>query len=149
MLHSCRQVLLTSGFQDHMVAGKLGLSTGDFLAVDRSGKTGVPVLEEDIVRSDFESREDEQRREERPRHSRVPRYSLHHHLWIMACSCKSWFRQCRPRRRLKRHCMLSCNLRLRLRLQLQFLKSMAMVVRETGVLVLEEDIVRSDSEREE
>ncbi|MQM05574.1 hypothetical protein Taro_038386 [Colocasia esculenta] len=41
-----------------------------------------------------------------------------------------------------------------LKLQLQFPRSMAMVVRpswrgETGVSVLEEDIVRSDSKREE
>ncbi|MQM04434.1 hypothetical protein Taro_037233 [Colocasia esculenta] len=63
----------------------------------------------------------------RPQHPRVPQYSLHHHLWIRACSCKAWFRQCRPRRRLRRHCRLSC--RHRLRLQLQFLRSMAMVVR--------------------
>ncbi|MQL84588.1 hypothetical protein Taro_017104 [Colocasia esculenta] len=63
----------------------------------------------------------------RPQHPRVPQYSLHHHLWTTACSCKAWFRQCRPRRRLRRYCRLSC--RLRLRLQLQFPKSMAMVVR--------------------
>ncbi|MQM20516.1 hypothetical protein Taro_053538, partial [Colocasia esculenta] len=65
----------------------------------------------------------------------------------MVCSCKAWSRQCRPRLRLMRHCRLSC--RHRLRLQLQFLRSIAMVVRETVVSVLEEDIVRSDSEREE
>ncbi|MQL76123.1 hypothetical protein Taro_008511 [Colocasia esculenta] len=66
----------------------------------------------------------------RSQHPRVPWYNLHHHLWIMACSCKAWFRQCRPRRRLRRHCKLSC--RLRLQLQLQFLRSMAMVVRPSS-----------------
>ncbi|MQL78306.1 hypothetical protein Taro_010733, partial [Colocasia esculenta] len=25
----------------------------------------------------------------RPQHPRVPHYFLHHHLWIMACSCKA------------------------------------------------------------
>ncbi|MQL94115.1 hypothetical protein Taro_026767 [Colocasia esculenta] len=77
-----------------------------------------------------QAREEEQRREERvssrPQHPRVPRYFLHHHLWTMACSCMAWFRQCRPRLRLRQHCRLSC--RHRLRLQLQFLRSMAMVV---------------------
>ncbi|MQM08244.1 hypothetical protein Taro_041100 [Colocasia esculenta] len=62
----------------------------------------------------------------RPQHPRVPRYSLHHHLWITACSCKAWFRQCRPRHRLRRHCRINC--KHRLKLQLQFLRSMAMVV---------------------
>ncbi|MQM18854.1 hypothetical protein Taro_051850 [Colocasia esculenta] len=62
----------------------------------------------------------------RLQHPKVPQYFLHHHLWTTACSCKAWFRQYRPRRRIKRHCRLSC--RLRLRLQLQFPRSMAMVV---------------------
>ncbi|MQM04124.1 hypothetical protein Taro_036919 [Colocasia esculenta] len=62
----------------------------------------------------------------RPQHPRVPRYSLHHHLWTMACSCKAWFRRCRRRLRRRLHCKLSC--RHRLRLQLQFPRSMAMVV---------------------
>ncbi|MQL87350.1 hypothetical protein Taro_019886 [Colocasia esculenta] len=62
-----------------------------------------------------------------PQHPRVPRYFLHHHLWTTACSYKAWFRQCRPRHRLRRHCRLSY--RLRLRLQLQFPRRMAMVVR--------------------
>ncbi|MQM00525.1 hypothetical protein Taro_033260 [Colocasia esculenta] len=62
-----------------------------------------------------------------------------------------WFKQCRPKHTLRQHCRLSC--RLRLRLQLQFLNSKAMVVLpswrgEAGVPVLEEDIGRSDSERE-
>ncbi|MQL68324.1 hypothetical protein Taro_000654 [Colocasia esculenta] len=60
-------------------------------------------------------------------HPRVLRYSLHHHLWTMACSCKAWSRQCRLRLRHRWHCRLSC--RLSLKLQLQFLRSMAMVVR--------------------
>ncbi|MQM05571.1 hypothetical protein Taro_038382, partial [Colocasia esculenta] len=105
-------------------------------------KTGVPVLEEDLVRSDSEReklwravvlRLGRMRRgmrrgvSSRPQHPRVPRYFLHHHLWTTACSCKAWLRQCRPRRRLRRYCRLSC--RLRLRLQLQFPRSMAMVVR--------------------
>ncbi|MQL98326.1 hypothetical protein Taro_031032, partial [Colocasia esculenta] len=60
-------------------------------------------------------------------HPRVLRYSLHHHLWIIAYSCKAWFRQCRLRLRRRRHYRLSC--RHRLRLQLQFPWSMAMVVR--------------------
>ncbi|MQM04356.1 hypothetical protein Taro_037152 [Colocasia esculenta] len=63
----------------------------------------------------------------RPQHPRVPQYSLHHHLWTMVCSCKAWFRQCRPRCKLRRHYRLNC--RLMLRLQLPFLRSMAMVVR--------------------
>ncbi|MQL95710.1 hypothetical protein Taro_028380 [Colocasia esculenta] len=63
----------------------------------------------------------------RPQHPRVLRYSLHHHLWTMACSCKAWSRQCRLRPRLRRHYRLNC--RHRLRLQLQFPGSMAMVVR--------------------
>ncbi|MQM17134.1 hypothetical protein Taro_050102 [Colocasia esculenta] len=63
----------------------------------------------------------------RPQHPRVLQYFLHHHLWIMVCSYKAWFMQCRPRCRLRRHCRLSC--RLRLKLQLPFLRSMAMVVR--------------------
>ncbi|MQM02892.1 hypothetical protein Taro_035663, partial [Colocasia esculenta] len=63
----------------------------------------------------------------RPQHPRVPQYFLHHHLWIMACSCKAWFRQCRPRRRRRWYCRLTC--RHRLRLQLPFLRIMAMVVR--------------------
>ncbi|MQL96504.1 hypothetical protein Taro_029181 [Colocasia esculenta] len=63
----------------------------------------------------------------RPQHPRVPRYFLHHHLWIMVCSCKAWSRRCRHRLRLRRHCRLSCSLRLQL--QLQFLRSMTMVVR--------------------
>ncbi|MQM16417.1 hypothetical protein Taro_049372 [Colocasia esculenta] len=60
----------------------------------------------------------------RPQHPRVPQYFFHHHLWITACSCKAWFRQCRPRRRLRWHYRPSC--RLRLRLQLPSLMSMAM-----------------------
>ncbi|MQL97794.1 hypothetical protein Taro_030492 [Colocasia esculenta] len=63
----------------------------------------------------------------RPQHPKVPQYFLHHHLWTTACSCKAWYRQCRPKLRLRRHCRL--NYRLRLRLQLQFPRSMAMVVR--------------------
>ncbi|MQL83631.1 hypothetical protein Taro_016130 [Colocasia esculenta] len=51
----------------------------------------------------------------------------------MACSCKAWFRQCRPRHRLRRHCRLSC--RHRLRLQLPFLMSMAMVGESQPLLV--------------
>ncbi|MQL82306.1 hypothetical protein Taro_014775 [Colocasia esculenta] len=35
----------------------------------------------------------------RPQHPRVLQYFLHHHLWTTACSCKAWFRQCRPRYR--------------------------------------------------
>ncbi|MQL88238.1 hypothetical protein Taro_020798, partial [Colocasia esculenta] len=62
----------------------------------------------------------------RPQHPRVLMYFLYHHLWIMVCSCKAWYRQCRHRRTLRWHCRLSC--RLRLRLQLQFPRSMAMVV---------------------
>ncbi|MQL96441.1 hypothetical protein Taro_029122 [Colocasia esculenta] len=63
----------------------------------------------------------------RPQHPRVLRYSLHHHLWIMAYSCKAWSRQCRLRVRRRQHCRLSC--RHRLGLQLQFPRSMVMVVR--------------------
>ncbi|MQL94510.1 hypothetical protein Taro_027160 [Colocasia esculenta] len=62
----------------------------------------------------------------RPQHPRVLRYSLHHHLWTMACSCKAWSRQYRLRLRRRWHYRLSC--KHRLRLQLQFPKSMAMVV---------------------
>ncbi|MQM00086.1 hypothetical protein Taro_032815 [Colocasia esculenta] len=62
----------------------------------------------------------------RPQHLRVLQYSLHHYLWTMACSCKTWSRQCGSRPRLRQHCRLSC--RHRLRLQLQFLRSMAIVV---------------------
>ncbi|MQM02108.1 hypothetical protein Taro_034871 [Colocasia esculenta] len=62
----------------------------------------------------------------RPQHPRVLRYSLHHHLWTMACSCKAWSRQYRLRLRPRLRCRLTC--RLRLRLQLQFPRSMAMVV---------------------
>ncbi|MQM13927.1 hypothetical protein Taro_046854 [Colocasia esculenta] len=61
----------------------------------------------------------------RPQHPKVRQYFLYHLLWIMACSCKAWFRQCRPRRRLRWQCRLSCMLRLRL--QLSFPRSMAMV----------------------
>ncbi|MQM09271.1 hypothetical protein Taro_042140 [Colocasia esculenta] len=32
----------------------------------------------------------------RPQHPRVLQYFLHHHLWTTACSCKAWFKQCRP-----------------------------------------------------
>ncbi|MQL72937.1 hypothetical protein Taro_005301 [Colocasia esculenta] len=63
----------------------------------------------------------------RPQNPRLLRYSLHHHLWIMAYSCKASFRQCRLRLRHRRHCRLSC--RHRLTLQLQFPRSMAMVER--------------------
>ncbi|MQL78091.1 hypothetical protein Taro_010510, partial [Colocasia esculenta] len=63
----------------------------------------------------------------KPQHPRVLLYFLHHHhLLIMVCSCKVWFRQCRPRRTVKRHYRCSC--RIRLRPQLQFPKSKAMVV---------------------
>ncbi|MQM20237.1 hypothetical protein Taro_053254, partial [Colocasia esculenta] len=62
-----------------------------------------------------------------PQHPRVPRYFLHHHLWITTCSCKAWFGQCRLRSKLRRHSRFSC--RLRLRLKLPFPRSMAMVVR--------------------
>ncbi|MQM16041.1 hypothetical protein Taro_048994 [Colocasia esculenta] len=80
-----------------------------------------------------QARADEQRHEDRgeqqAQHPRVPQYFLHHRLWTTACSCKTCFRQCRPRPRLRRHCRLSCRLRLELlRLQLQFPRSMAMVV---------------------
>ncbi|MQM19542.1 hypothetical protein Taro_052548 [Colocasia esculenta] len=50
----------------------------------------------------------------RPQHPRVPQYSIHHHLWITACSCKVWFRQCRHRRRLRQQYRLSYRHRLRL-----------------------------------
>ncbi|MQM14006.1 hypothetical protein Taro_046934 [Colocasia esculenta] len=63
----------------------------------------------------------------RPQHPKVPRYSLHHHLWITTCSCKAWSRQCRLGLRRRRHYMLNC--RHKLRLQLQFPRSMVMVVR--------------------
>ncbi|MQM12545.1 hypothetical protein Taro_045464, partial [Colocasia esculenta] len=43
-LYSCRQVLLTSGFQNHVVAGKLDLSTGDLLL-----STGNLYLSTDIL----------------------------------------------------------------------------------------------------
>ncbi|MQM06590.1 hypothetical protein Taro_039419 [Colocasia esculenta] len=52
----------------------------------------------------------------RPQHPRVLRYSLHHHLWIMAYSCKAWSQQCRLRIRLRRRCKLSCRLRFMLQL---------------------------------
>ncbi|MQL82643.1 hypothetical protein Taro_015119, partial [Colocasia esculenta] len=61
----------------------------------------------------------------RPQHPRVLRYSLHHHLWTTAYSCKAWSKQCRLRLRHRRHFRFNC--RLRLRLQLQFLRSMTMV----------------------
>ncbi|MQM04004.1 hypothetical protein Taro_036792 [Colocasia esculenta] len=63
----------------------------------------------------------------RPQHPRVLQYFLHHSLWTMVYSCKVWFRRCRPRLTLRRHCRLSY--RLKLRLLLQFLRRMAMVVR--------------------
>ncbi|MQM01504.1 hypothetical protein Taro_034260 [Colocasia esculenta] len=50
----------------------------------------------------------------RPQHPRVPRYFLYHHLWTTTFSCKAWFRQCRPRRRLRRDCRLSSRLKLEL-----------------------------------
>ncbi|MQL70757.1 hypothetical protein Taro_003073 [Colocasia esculenta] len=64
-----------------------------------NGETGVPVLEEDIVWSDFDQwravvgavpRLRRTRRgmrrgvSSRPQHPRVPRHFLHHHLWTMA-----------------------------------------------------------------
>ncbi|MQM01079.1 hypothetical protein Taro_033827, partial [Colocasia esculenta] len=42
-----------------------------------------------------------------PQHPRVLRYSLHHHLWTMAYSCKAWSRRCRLRLRLRLSCRLS------------------------------------------
>ncbi|MQM20364.1 hypothetical protein Taro_053381, partial [Colocasia esculenta] len=40
----------------------------------------------------------------RPQHPRVLRYFHHRHLWTMACSCKAWSRRCRRRLRYRPSC---------------------------------------------